>query len=53
MSVLQGVVARAYLQQLGDGDASQADAHGAEPSDDEWPPAQLLNGEALPRDSKD
>ena len=38
------VVARPYLQQQGDGDASRADAHGTEASDDEGPPAQLLDG---------
>lgn len=46
-------VAGPYLQQQGDGDAGQADAHGAEASDDEGPPAQLLDGEALPRESRD
>lgn len=47
------VVARPYLQQQGDGDTSRADAHGAEAGDDEGPPAQLLDGEALPRESRD
>lgn len=41
-----------YLQQQAEGDARQADAHGTETSDDEGPPAQLLDGEALPRESR-
>lgn len=45
-------VARPYLQQQGDGDASRAHTHGTEAGDDEGPPAHPLNCEALPGESR-
>lgn len=41
-----------YLKQQAAGDACQASAHGTEPGDDEGPSAQLLDGEALPGESR-